>query len=208
MRRLLRSFLFCSAVFAPSLGGCGGDVTGSAAASDAGGGPATSGAGTGATGAGGGASTGTGTSATTSSTSATATGAGGAGGVGQGGAGGAPSAECAALAPLVLSDPTASPGWSPGEAGTIAVTLTNTGAVDLQYPGITVESDHPGVTSGNPTNYFFAMFPGTSMPLGVGFVADASLPSGTAVGFTIRVIDIQSVVCTNIDGISFQTTLN
>ncbi len=175
-------------VLAPALllAACGGDVetgpTSSSSSSSSGGG-----------GDGGGSSSSTSSSSSSSSSSSTSS--------------GAPSAECEGLAPLVLSDPAVSPGWGPGEAGSVFITLTNTSSMDLQYPGVSVSADNALITPDAATNTFFVLFADTGMPIDVLFNADPSIPSGTKVTFTATAMDIQAVLCTNIPSITFETTI-
>jgi hypothetical protein len=174
---------------------CGGDVvTGSSSTEGSGGaGPTSTSASTSSVGNGGG-----GGSSTTSASSSSA---------GVGGAGGAPSEDCKAMDPLVLSDPQAGPDWNPGETVMVTVKLTNTGAKDINYPGIKVTPDQPDVTPASAMNWFFVLFAGQSNGLDVGFAASADVPKGTKVGFTVTAIDIQGTPCANVPTITFEATI-
>lgn len=176
-------------VLAPALilAACGGDVetgsTSSSSSSSGGGGD------------GGGSSSSSSSSGSSSSSSSSST------------SSGAPSPECEGLAPLVLSNPVVSPGWGPGEGGFVTITLTNTSSMDLQYPGVSVSADNALITPEASTNTFFVLFADTGMPIDVTFNADPAIPSGTKVTFTATAMDIQSVLCTNIPSITFETTI-
>ncbi len=194
--------------------GCGGDVDTTGSAGGAGGG-----------GAGGFATTtttsqgGTGAGTTTASTSSsgptttvteTSEGGGGSGAGGTGGGGGAVEG-CTALAPIQLSKPEIADAdqdgtWSPGEAASVFVTMTNTSDMDVQYPGVKIESDNPLVGPGG-YNAFFVLFAGTAMPIEVGFEAKAETPPGTVVTLTATLVDIQATVCTELPSLSFDVTI-
>lgn len=119
-------------------------------------------------------------------------GVGGAGGgVGAGGqpAGGAPplSEACTATQHVVLSAPTIAAGGddvlSPGEIGSLQVTLESS-VLHSFYPGIRVQTDHPGVIAGE--NWLFGLSPDDPVALGVSLEAKASVPVGTVVQLDIE----------------------
>jgi hypothetical protein len=191
MRR--HSVFFCLGfVSSLSLAACGGNVVegaGGDASTKAASSTDTGGSG----GEGGSTSTSTSTSTTTSTSTSTVT-----------GTGGAPSMECATLEAIVLSNPVVTPALSAGGTSTIMVTLTNTSGQGIDYPGIVVEPDHPGITPGSAYNAFFVIFAGQENALDVMFTVDPSVPKGTKVGFTARLMDIQSTLCTNTDALKFE----
>ena len=200
MRPRCLAFLFLLSAAVLALPACGGDVEATSATSSGAGGSDP------------GSTTATSTVTSGSSTSTTGGGEGGSGGAGSsssaGGAGGAgPSPQCLEMAAIVLSDPMVSPGWGPGETATVTITMTNPTAADVQYPGVGVSPDHPGVTPPVASNTFFVVFAGTSVPIDVGFMADASVPAGTAVGFQASLIDLEGTPCPNVAGLAFDATL-
>lgn len=137
-------------------------------------------------------------------------GAGGSGGIGGnggfggtgglGGTGGEGPGECPLLSVLTLSDAKVTDAggdgtWSPGEAATATVTMTNPTDTDVTYPGVVWSSDEPLVASPSPYNAFFVLFAGSSMPIDVGFQADPATPKGTQAQLVVKLMDIQGNVC-------------
>ncbi|MBX7078120.1 MAG: hypothetical protein K1X88_02965 [Nannocystaceae bacterium] len=107
---------------------------------------------------------------------------------------------CAGIDVIELLDPMVTPidaaSWLPGGSVTVGATLSNDGPDFLDYPSIVVESDHDLVTSASPNNSLFGILQGQAVPLSVVFDADASVPSGTQVTFTIRMATLDTV-CPN-----------
>lgn len=99
---------------------------------------------------------------------------------------------CAAAAAIEIKDaiaiPAMGPAWEPGESVTIQVTLHNAGSEDfLDYPGIRVQADHPGVTTVMPEDWLFALLLAQDNSLMVTFTAAADVPAPSVVTFTIAV---------------------
>ena len=99
---------------------------------------------------------------------------------------------CAAAAAIEIKDaiaiPAMGPAWEPGESVTIQVTLHNAGSEDfLDYPGIRVQADHPGVTTVMPEDWLFALLLAQDNSLMVTFTAAADVPALSVVTFTITV---------------------
>ena len=103
---------------------------------------------------------------------------------------------------IVLTEPYAQPldpAWVPGSSIAVGATLDNTGVIDVfTYPGLRVESDHPGVTSRAPANHLFGLPAGTQSPIQVVFDADDTVSPGTEVEFTLHV-DALNQECTTLD---------
>jgi len=119
-------------------------------------------------------------------------------------------AICTAAKAIALLEPTAvaeSEPWNPGEVITVGAILHNTGGADfLYYPGIKVSADHPLVTSGQPENWFYAIFADMQSPLGVTFVADESIAPGAAVTFTIEVV-VLGKSCPDLASVTVKATV-
>jgi hypothetical protein len=136
------------------------------------------------------------------SVSSSSSGNGGSGNGGAGGAGGGTSL-CDEFVPIKLSagsiqDMDQNGKWSPGESAVVNVIMTNTSSIDINYPGIQIESDHPGVTAAVPNNSLF-LIGGTQMAeLGVTFDADAAIPPGTVVTFTVTLHNIMNESCSDL----------
>jgi hypothetical protein len=184
MRRSFRwSVVLCAPVL---LAACDGTVvtTGAGGTGGSGGTGAPGGAGGSVTTGGSGGSGGDTTTSTSTDTTTTTSGPG----------------DCPLLSVLTLTDPkfTDDGGdgtWSPGEGAVVTVTMTNPTSTDVNYPGITWFSNEPLVSSPQPNNAFFVIFAGMSMPIDVGFVADATTPTGTQAQLTAKLTDIQNNVC-------------
>ncbi|MEM7151191.1 MAG: hypothetical protein AAF799_00040 [Myxococcota bacterium] len=103
---------------------------------------------------------------------------------------------------IVLTDAYAQPldpAWIPGSSIAVGATLDNTGGIDVfSYPGLVVESDHPGVTTRAPGNHLFGLPAGEQATLQVVFEADASVMPGTEVEFTLYA-DALNQECTTLD---------
>jgi len=129
--------------------------------------------------------------------SSSSSGIGGAGGAGGG------SSLCAELAPIKLSassiqDTDQNGKWSPGESALVNVLMTNTSNADINYPGIIMESDHPGVTTAAPYNALFLIGAQQMAELGITFDADPAIPVGTVVTFTVTMQNIMNESCSDL----------
>jgi hypothetical protein len=127
-------------------------------------------------------------------------GAGGSGGMGGSGGG---ASLCAELEPLklepgLLMDVDQNGKWSPGESAIVNVNMTNTSNVDINYPGIQMQSDNPLVTTGNPYNALFVIFANQTTELGVTFAADSMIAPGTNVKFSVTLHNIMNESCINL----------
>lgn len=143
--------------------------------------------------------------------SSSSSGAGGAGNGGAGGSGGG-SSLCAELAPIKLSassiqDTDQNGKWSPGESALVNVIMTNTSNADINYPGIRMESDHPGVTTTAPYNALFLIGAQQMAELGVTFDADAAIPAGTTVTFTVTLHNIMNESCPDLPQLVTKATI-
>lgn len=98
--------------------------------------------------------------------------------------------------------------WSPGEQATAKVTVTNEGSdIFAAYPGITMTTDNPGVTSAMPSqNDLFGLAAGDSAEMSVEFVAAATVPPGTTVHITATVNSLNQT-CSGAQSITFETTI-
>lgn len=139
-------------------------------------------------------------------------GTGGTGGSTDPGTGGGGPGDCPLLSALELSSPsvkdTGGDGtWSPGEDATVSAIMTNPTDTDVQYPGITWSSSEPLVAAPAPYNAFFVLFAGASMPIEVGFVADAATPKGTKAVLTGTLTDIQGNVCDALPAVTIEVTI-
>jgi hypothetical protein len=200
------------------LGGCSSDVepdspTGSASSASTGDDTgASSTSSTGATSSAGGSGASTGGNGGQATGGAASGGAGGEGGDGTGGAGGMLSPTCQALSLVAISMPVVHDAggdgtWSPGESADVTVVLTNTSPQDnLDYPGVSISSDHPEVTSSG-RNFFFGLLGNQSAEIPVGFLAGAAVPSGTVVHFVATVTNV-SHECAGMDSIAFEATID
>jgi hypothetical protein len=97
---------------------------------------------------------------------------------------------CAALAPLMLSDPRVAAGkFAPGQQATVEVTLTNTGAADYtRYPGALLSSPMPAITLETPLGLVPLIKRQEARPLTWTAAVAPSVASGTVVQFSAKIV--------------------
>lgn len=132
----------------------------------------------------------------------------GGGGAGAGGEGGRISNVCAGMQLVTVSNPVLEAGgddtWSPGEVATLTVTLTSP-ADNVDYPGIVVSHATNGVTPNPAENWLFGLIAGEPTPIGVDFVAGASVPPTTVV-FDVQVATLNER-CAGLDSLTFEVEI-
>lgn len=137
----------------------------------------------------------------------------GEGGMAEGGnaEGGASSVTCAAMAEIVLSNPTfveagGDSVWSASELAALRVTMTNESAEDnFFYPGIAVTADREGFVSNG--NSLFGIFGSDSMDLDFSVQAPDSVEPGTIVTLTIQATTLNEK-CPGLDTVELELTLD
>ncbi|RJO71378.1 MAG: hypothetical protein C4523_04585 [Myxococcales bacterium] len=95
---------------------------------------------------------------------------------------------CLVLSDARLATAGADGVWSPGEAVLISVTLSNICDEDyMHYPGVSLESDTPGIETGGSGLQLYGILAGQSIDGEFLVTADVSLTPGDPAAFTARV---------------------
>ena len=117
--------------------------------------------------------------------------------------------ECAALARMTLGDVTwSTPTIAPGDQANLAITLTNDGADDFNYPGMTLSSDSSGVSISPSNNVLFGIRSGQAVPMNWVVTFGAALPHGTTIQFRAQATALHHPPCPGAGSIQFAVTLS
>jgi hypothetical protein len=117
--------------------------------------------------------------------------------------------ECAALTPLMLSEPRVAAGrFGAGQQATLEVTLTNTGEGDYaRYPGARLSSPAPAITLGAELALVPLIKAGEARPLTWTAAVDSSLASGTVVQFSAKIVGGGALDCASSQTLDFSLTV-